>query len=85
MQLRDDIPVMTASNALLHKTQATYVQITINSHSLRHEELRQAGFLVTDSTWDVVMAKSLVKEVSIDDLRERWGLKTAVSSYHGWT
>jgi hypothetical protein len=60
---------MVATAALLRETQASYVQITMNGHSPHLEALRQAGFRVTSSTWDVVMAKSLTNELRTDDLR----------------
>jgi GNAT superfamily N-acetyltransferase len=72
--LRDDTSIMVATAALLRETQASYVQITMNNHSPHLEALRQAGFRVTSSTWDVVMARSLTNEMHTDDLRRFAGI-----------
>ena len=72
--LRDDINIMGATAVLLQETQAPYVQITMNNHSPHLELLRQSGFQVTDSTWDVVMAKSLTAELNDNDLRRLLGV-----------
>ena len=66
--LRESTSITDAVIALLRESQAPYVQITINSHSPHLANLRQAGFQVTTSTWDVVMIKSLIDGVPADDL-----------------
>lgn len=72
--LRDGTDSTAASAALLHESEAPYVQVTMNNHSPHLEDLRQANFRVSSSTWDVVMVRPLTDAMTADELRTAVGI-----------
>lgn len=68
--LLDSVTVVDAAAALLRTVTAPYIRIVTNSHSAYGEELRQAGFRVTNSTLDVMMIKSLQETKTRDQLQQ---------------